>query len=218
MSKHFLEIQKGNFVASEKNKVNDVNLIIEEQGQIISLLGPSGIGKTTLLSVLCGLQIPTEGSIRYNDISLYSLSENKIDEFRGKQLGIVFQSFNLINAFTIKQNLQIANTAEGSQDTDHLYDLLERVVLADKSHIKVSNLSIGEKQRVAVARAFIGQPKWIFCDEPTSSLDDKNTDIITNLIKEESLRHKASLILITHDKRVQSILNFNEILRLGEVL
>ena len=77
--------------------------------------------------------------------------------------------------------------------------------LADKSHIKVSNLSIGEKQRVAVARAFIGQPKWIFCDEPTSSLDDKNTDIITNLIKEESLRHKASLILITHDKRVQSI-------------
>ena len=182
------------------------------------ITGPSGIGKTTLLSVLCGLQIPTEGSIRYNDISLYSLSENKIDEFRGKQLGIVFQSFNLINAFTIKQNLQIANTAEGSQDTDHLYDLLERVGLADKSHIKVSNLSIGEKQRVAVARAFIGQPKWIFCDEPTSSLDDKNTDIITNLIKEESLRHKASLILITHDKRVQSILNFNEILRLGEVL
>ena len=182
------------------------------------ITGPSGIGKTTLLSVLCGLQIPTEGSIRYNDISLYSLSENKIDEFRGKHLGIVFQSFNLINAFTIKQNLQIANTAEGSQDTDHLYDLLERVGLADKSHIKVSNLSIGEKQRVAVARAFIGQPKWIFCDEPTSSLDDKNTDIITNLIKEESLRHKASLILITHDKRVQSILNFNEILRLGEVL
>ena len=177
-----------------------------------------GLGKTTLLSILCGLQIPTKGSICYNDTSLYSLSENKIDEFRGKQLGIVFQSFNLINAFTIKQNLQIANTAEGSQDTDNLYDLLERVGLADKSHIKVSNLSIGEKQRVAVARAFIGQPKWIFCDETTSSLDDKNTDIITNLIKEESLRHKASLILITHDKRVQSILNFNEILRLGEVL
>ena len=196
---------------------SNINFKINKEKDLL-ITGPSGIGKTTLLSVLCGLQIPTEGSIRYNDISLYSLSENKIDEFRGKHLGIVFQSFNLINAFTIKQNLQIANTAEGSQDTDHLYDLLERVGLADKSHIKVSNLSIGEKQRVAVARAFIGQPKWIFCDEPTSSLDDKNTDIITNLIKEESLRHKASLILITHDKRVQSILNFNEILRLGEVL
>ena len=197
--------------------LSNIDFKIKKEKDLL-ITGPSGIGKTTLLSVLCGLQIPTEGSIRYNDISLYSLSENKIDEFRGKHLGIVFQSFNLINAFTIKQNLQIANTAEGSQDTDHLYDLLERVGLADKSHIKVSNLSIGEKQRVAVARAFIGQPKWIFCDEPTSSLDDKNTDIITNLIKEESLRHKASLILITHDKRVQSILNFNEILRLGEVL
>ena len=196
---------------------SNIDIKIKKEKDLL-ITGPSGIGKTTLLSVLCGLQIPTEGSIRYNDISLYSLSENKIDEFRGKHLGIVFQSFNLINAFTIKQNLQIANTAEGSQDTDHLYDLLERVGLADKSHIKVSNLSIGEKQRVAVARAFIGQPKWIFCDEPTSSLDDKNTDIITNLIKEESLRHKASLILITHDKRVQSILNFNKILRLGEVL
>ena len=196
---------------------SNIDFKIKKEKDLL-ITGPSGIGKTTLLSVLCGLQIPTEGTIRYNDISLYSLSENKIDEFRGKQLGIVFQSFNLINAFTIKQNLQIANTAEGSKDTDHLYDLLERVGLADKSHIKVSNLSIGEKQRVAVARAFIGQPKWIFCDEPTSSLDDKNTDIITNLIKEESLRHKASLILITHDKRVQSILNFNEILRLGEVL
>ena len=197
--------------------LSNIDFKIKKEKDLL-ITGPSGIGKTTLLSVLCGLQIPTEGSIRYNDISLYSLSENKIDEFRGKNLGIVFQNFNLINAFTIKQNLQIANTAEGSQDTDHLYDLLERVGLADKSHIKVSNLSIGEKQRVAVARAFIGQPKWIFCDEPTSSLDDKNTDIITNLIKEESLRHKASLILITHDKRVQSILNFNKILRLGEVL
>tara|TARA_S200000501_G_scaffold189312_1_gene178122 strand:- start:779 stop:1420 length:642 start_codon:yes stop_codon:yes gene_type:complete len=205
------------FSIDGQNLFSNIDFKIKKEKDLL-ITGPSGIGKTTLLSVLCGLQIPTEGSIRYNDISLYSLSENKIDEFRGKHLGIVFQSFNLINAFTIKQNLQIANTAEGSQDTDHLYDLLERVGLADKSHIKVSNLSIGEKQRVAVARAFIGQPKWIFCDEPTSSLDDKNTDIITNLIKEESLRHKASLILITHDKRVQSILNFNEILRLGEVL
>ena len=149
--------------------LSNIDFKIKKEKDLL-ITGPSGIGKTTLLSILCGLQIPTEGSIRYNDISLYSLSENKIDEFRGKQLGIVFQSFNLINAFTIKQNLQIANTAEGSQDTDHLYDLLERVGLADKSHIKVSNLSIGEKQRVAVARAFIGQPKWIFCDEPTSCL------------------------------------------------
>ena len=194
---------------------SNINFNIETEKDLL-ITGPSGIGKTTLLSILCGLQRPTDGTILYNEINLYKLVENKIDEFRGKQLGIVFQNFNLINAFTIKQNLQLANTASGTEDYDHLYDLLQRVGLADKSHIKVSKLSIGEKQRVAVARAFAGKPKWVFCDEPTSSLDDKNTDIIINLIKEESLRCKASLILITHDKRIQSILNFDQILKLGE--
>ena len=194
---------------------SNINFNIETEKDLL-ITGPSGIGKTTLLSILCGLQRPTDGNILYNEINLYKLVENKIDEFRGKQLGIVFQNFNLINAFTIKQNLQLANTASGTEDYDHLYDLLQRVGLADKSHIKVSKLSIGEKQRIAVARAFAGKPRWVFCDEPTSSLDDKNTDIIINLIKEESLRCKASLILITHDKRIQSILNFDQILKLGE--
>ena len=180
------------------------------------ITGPSGIGKTTLLSILCGLQQPTAGNIFYNDICLYNLAENKIDEFRGNQLGIVFQNFNLINTFTIKQNLQLANTALDLKDNDHMYDLLQRVNLADKSHVMVSKLSIGEKQRVAIARAFIGKPKWVFCDEPTSSLDDNNTDMIIQLIKEECQRYKSSLILITHDKRIQSILNFNKILQLGE--
>ena len=196
---------------------SNINFNIKKEKDLL-ITGPSGIGKTTLLSILCGLQQPSDGRILYNDISLYSLAESKVDEFRGQDLGIVFQNFNLINTFTIKQNLQLANSALGSKDTDHIYELLQRVGLAEKSHIKVSKLSIGEKQRVAVARAFIGNPKWIFCDEPTSSLDDRNTDIITNLIKEESIRCKASLILITHDKRVQSILNFNKILRLGEEL
>ena len=194
---------------------SNIDFKIKKEKDLL-ITGPSGIGKTTLLSILCGLQIPTEGSIRYNDISLYSLSENKVDEFRGKQLGIVFQSFNLINAFTIKQNLQLANTALDLKDNDHMYDLLQRVSLADKSHVTVSKLSIGEKQRVAIARAFIGKPKWVFCDEPTSSLDDNNTDMIIKLIKEECQRYKSSLILITHDKRIQSLLNFNEILELGE--
>ena len=199
------------------NLISDINFKINKEKDLL-ITGPSGIGKTTLLSILSGLQKPTNGNVIYNDINLYNLAENKIDYFRGKQLGIVFQNFNLINTFTINQNLQLANTNLDSKDNDHLYELLERVGLADKSHVKVSKLSTGEKQRVAVARAFIGKPKWIFCDEPTSSLDDKNTDIITNLIKEESLRCKASLILITHDKRIQKILNFDQILKLGEEL
>ena len=194
---------------------SNINFKIKNDKDLL-ITGPSGIGKTTLLSILCGLQQPTAGNIFYNDICLYNLAENKIDEFRGNQLGIVFQNFNLINTFTIKQNLQLANTALDLKDNDHMYDLLQRVGLADKSHVTVSKLSIGEKQRVAIARAFIGKPKWVFCDEPTSSLDDNNTDMIIQLIKEECQRYKSSLILITHDKRIQSLLNFNEILELGE--
>ena len=197
--------------------ISDINLKIQPQKDLL-ITGPSGIGKTSLLSMLCGLQKPTQGNVKYNDINLYDMSENKIDDFRGKELGIVFQNFNLINSFTIKQNLDIANTVSKQNNNDQIYDLLQRVGLAEKSHLQVSKLSVGEKQRLAVARAFIGKPKWIFCDEPTSSLDNKNTDVIINLIKEESLRCKASLILITHDTRVKSILNFSQVLKMGEML
>ena len=195
----------------------NINLNLKPQKDLL-ITGPSGVGKTTLLSILCGLQKPTNGSIIYNDIDLYNLAENEVDNFRGKNLGIVFQNFNLINSFTVKQNLEIAANAIGNKSSDQYFNLLDRIGLADKSHIKVANLSIGEKQRLAVARAFVGEPQWIFCDEPTSSLDDKNANIIANLIKEESSRCKASLVLITHDSRIQTLIKFSKILRLGEEL
>ena len=195
----------------------NINLNLKPQKDLL-ITGPSGVGKTTLLSILCGLQKPTIGSIMYNDINLYDLAEDEIDNFRGKNLGIVFQNFNLINSFTVKQNLEIAANAIGNKSSDQYFNLLDRIGLADKSHIKVANLSIGEKQRLAVARAFVGEPQWIFCDEPTSSLDDKNANIIANLIKEESSRCEASLVLITHDSRIQTLINFSKILRLGEEL
>ena len=195
----------------------NINLNLKPQKDLL-ITGPSGVGKTTLLSILCGLQKPTNGSIIYNDINLYNLAEDEIDNFRGKNLGIVFQNFNLINSFTVKQNLEIAANAIGNKSSDQYFNLLDRVGLADKSHIKVANLSVGEKQRLAVARAFVGDPKWVFCDEPTSSLDDKNANIIANLIKEESMRCKASLVLITHDSRIQSLIKFSKIIKLGDEL
>ena len=200
-----------------KNLFSNINLNLKYQKDLL-ITGPSGVGKTTLLSILCGIQKPIAGKVIYNNIDLYSLTESNVDEFRGKNLGVVFQNFNLINAFTVKQNLEIAATAIGTKSSNLYFNLLDRVGLADKSHIKVANLSIGEKQRLAVSRAFVGEPKWVFCDEPTSSLDDRNANIIANLIKEESLRCKASLILITHDNRIQSLINFSQILRLGEEL
>ena len=196
---------------------SNINLNLKSQKDLL-ITGPSGVGKTTLLSILCGIQKPVTGKVIYNNIDLYSLTESNADEFRGKNLGVVFQNFNLINAFTVKQNLEIAANAIGKSSSNLYFELLDRVGLADKSHIKVANLSIGEKQRLAVSRAFVGEPKWVFCDEPTSSLDDKNANIIANLIKEESSRCKASLVLITHDSRIQTLINFSKILKLGDEL
>ena len=205
------------FNVDGQNLFSNINLNLKPQKDLL-ITGPSGIGKTTLLSILCGIQKPTNGKITYNSIDLYNLPENKIDEFRGTNLGVVFQNFNLINTFTVKQNLEIAVSAIDKKKSILFYNILDRVGLANKSHIKVANLSIGEKQRLAVARAFVGDPKWVFCDEPTSSLDDKNANIIANLIKEESMRCKASLVLITHDSRIQSLIKFSQILRLGDKL
>ena len=196
---------------------SNINLNLRPQKDLL-ITGPSGVGKTTLLSILCGIQKPIAGKVIYNNIDLYSLTESNVDEFRGKNLGVVFQNFNLINTFTVKQNLEIAVSAIDTKTSIPFFNLLDRVGLANKSHIKVANLSIGEKQRLAVARAFVGDPKWVFCDEPTSSLDDKNADIIANLIKDESLRCKASLVLITHHNRIQSLIKFSKILKLGDEL
>ena len=121
--------------------ISDINFNIKNQKDLL-ITGPSGVGKTTLLSILCGLQKPTEGNIKYNNINLYDLKEDKIDDFRGKQLGIVFQNFNLINSFTIKQNLDLANTVSTSQESDHLYKLLQRIGLAEKSHLQYSAESL----------------------------------------------------------------------------
>ena len=212
-----LKCENIEFYIDGQNLFSNINLNLKPQKDLL-ITGPSGVGKTTLLSILCGIQKPTTGKITYNSIDLYNLPENKIDEFRGKNLGVVFQNFNLINTFTVKQNLEIAVSTNNRKKSIPFFDLLDRVGLANKSHIKVANLSIGEKQRLAVARAFVGDPKWIFCDEPTSSLDDKNANIIANLIKEETMRCKASLVLITHDSRIQSLIKFSQILRLGDKL
>ena len=110
---------------------SNININVENQKDLL-ITGPSGIGKTTLLSILCGLQKPSGGDVLYNDINLYNLAENKIDHFRGNNLGIVFKSFNLINSFTVKQNLELANTDLNLQDNDYLYNILHIIGLANK--------------------------------------------------------------------------------------
>lgn len=203
-----------NYKISQKDILSNINFTLK-RNQNLLILGESGCGKTTLLCILAGLLTPTAGSIKYDNIDLYKLSRIKRDQFRGLNLGIIFQNFHLIKSLNIFQNIALSLSFTNQKiDKDLIYSYLEKLGLAEKAKQNISSLSIGEKQRVAIIRSFICKPKYIFCDEPTSALDDKNTEKIINLLKEESLQAKSSLILITHDNRLKSLFKDEQILHL----
>ena len=174
-----------------------------EAGATSIILGPSGCGKSTLLAMMTGLQKPESGTITYGDTDLYALSATKRDQFRGQQMGILFQGFHLAKPFTVRQNLLLALSLSGrNPDETRIHELLSALNLSHKAGQLAGRLSVGEAQRLAVARAVIGKPAWIFCDEPTSALDDKHTDLMLNLLKEQAAVCGASLVIVTHDKRM----------------
>jgi ABC-type lipoprotein export system ATPase subunit len=174
------------------------------QGDACLILGPSGSGKTTLLSILAGLQSPDSGTVCYDGASLYDLSESERDQFRGQRIGILFQTFHLIKPLTVRQNLLLAYSMPGkTPDAAHVEAVLERLGLKEKAGQNAGTLSVGEAQRLALARAIVGKPTWLLCDEPTSSLDDHNAEAMMRLLKHEAKQVGTSLIVVTHDRRVR---------------
>lgn len=194
--------------------INKVNFNLE-LGNHLLILGPSGSGKTTLLCLLAALQKPSSGSIKYNDTEIYKLKPYARDQFRGKNLGIIFQDFHLIKSLNVYQNIALASSLSDKKiDKEQINHYLRGLGLEDKSNQNISTLSIGQSQRLAVIRSFINKPKWILCDEPTSALDDNNTDKLLKLLKSEAQKNKSSLIIVTHDKRVKSYFGNDNILEL----
>lgn len=187
-----------------------------EQGAHYLILGTSGSGKTTLLHLLSGLLAPKEGTVQVHDTDISQLSGSKLDAFRGKHIGIVFQVPHFIAALTVSENLQIAQKLPGnSDDKKRIETVLTQLHLGHKLHALPSNLSQGEKQRVSIARAIINKPQVIFADEPTAALDDKNTLEVTKILKETALESNATLIIVTHDNRLKSA--FENTIILGEI-
>lgn len=168
------------------------------------ILGASGSGKTTLLHILTGLLKPTSGSVIINDTAVYELSDARLDRFRGQHIGVVFQQPHLIKSLKVDENLQIAQYLAGlKQDDARINEVLENLNLADKKKQYPNQLSQGQLQRVAIARAVVNKPQLILADEPTSSLDDKNTADVLNLLQTQAAECGATLIIATHDKRVK---------------
>lgn len=174
------------------------------------LLGPSGQGKSTLLHLLAGLLQPKNGKIIIGEQDITKLSGHVLDLFRGKNIGIVFQKLFLINHLTALDNLLLTQyLAKLPQNKTEAIHLLTALNLKDHLYKKPSALSHGQAQRLALARALINKPKLILADEPTSNLDDEHCVQVLDLLMEQAQHHEATLIIATHDKRIQLPNKFN---------
>lgn len=168
------------------------------------LLGESGSGKTTLLHILIGILKPEKGNVMISNTSIYSLSAKELDQFRGRNIGIIFQRPHLIKSLTIAENLAIAQTfAKLPADSKRIDEVLTSLGIADKKNAYPNELSHGQLQRVSIARAVINKPMLLIADEPTSSLDDKNATAVLELLMQQSQLNNATLVVATHDKRVK---------------
>lgn len=176
-----------------------------QSGEQLLVTGESGIGKTTFLHLAAGLLKPESGAITICGLDISALSHKKLDRFRGKNIGIIYQRPHFVKSLNLKENLLLAQLLSGNkQDQNKVKKTLEILGLGDKLHKKTSTLSQGEQQRASIARAVINRPALILADEPTSSLDDKNTEIVAELLREQAQQAEANLIIITHDNRLKS--------------
>jgi len=176
------------------------NLTIQ-QGEYVAIIGPSGSGKTTLLSMLGGMLAPTTGNVWLGDVSLYSRSVVERAKLRRERIGFVFQSFNLVPYLTAQENVQVPLCVAGVPDDEQATraaQLLERLGLADRLHHKPSELSVGQQQRVALARTLVHHPQIILADEPTGNLDPASRASVLDAFR--SLHQSGTtIILVTHD-------------------
>jgi putative ABC transport system ATP-binding protein len=168
------------------------------------VLGPSGCGKTTLLHVIAGLIRPSEGEVDVSGESLRKLDGARLDRWRGATVGIVLQALHLMRHLSVRDNLRIAQyLAHAPQDDARIAETLGALGIADKAARRPAELSEGERQRVAVARAVVNRPKLLLADEPTANLDDGAAARGIELLLEQAGRHGATLVVATHDARVK---------------
>ncbi|WP_452229993.1 ABC transporter ATP-binding protein [Lacinutrix sp. MEBiC02404] len=194
----------------ELTVLHDISFDVE-QGQTFSIVGPSGSGKTTLLGLCAGLDYPNAGTVELCGQDLSALNEDQRAQLRNKEVGFIFQNFQLLPTLTALENVSVPLELQGAKNaTTKSRALLEKVGLSDRVHHYPSQLSGGEQQRVALARAFANAPSILFADEPTGNLDDETGEKVVQLLFELNKENGTTLVIITHDlelaNRTQQIL------------
>jgi putative ABC transport system ATP-binding protein len=175
------------------------------RGEMLAIMGPSGSGKSTLLGILSGLDYPTSGQVIINGQDITRLNENALAEVRNREIGFVFQTFNLIDALTAQENVELPIQLDPHarfHPAKRARELLASVGLLERANHKPSQLSGGEQQRVAIARALANDPTVIFADEPTGNLDSENGEIVLNLLKDLNERVGKTIVIVTHDSHI----------------
>ena len=188
----------------EVHAVNGVNVDFEE-GEFAAIVGPSGSGKTTLLNMIGGLDYPSSGGILVDGKDLSKFKSSEIIDFRMRNIGFVFQSYNLIPVLTAKENVEFIMNLQKWPKADRekrTMELLEAVGLGDRANSRPNKLSGGQQQRVAVARALASKPKFILADEPTANLDSKSTSTLLDIMEKLNREENITFIFSTHDARV----------------
>ena len=186
------------------NALNDVSVNFK-QGEFTAIVGPSGSGKTTFLNTVGGLDKPTSGNVMIDNLDITKLKANKIINFRLRNIGFVFQSYNLIPVLTAKENIEFIMLMQGYSEAkrnERALELLDAVGLSSEAKRRPGQLSGGQQQRVAVARALASKPKFILADEPTANLDSTSTKNLLDIMYDLNRKEKMTFIFSTHDQRV----------------
>ena len=182
--------------------LDDVSFSVSK-GEFVAIVGPSGSGKSTLLHILGGVDRPTAGTVRIEGNDIYTLNESNLAIFRRRQIGLIYQFYNLIPVLTVKENITLPMLLDGRKvDEEELSGLLSMLSLQNRIDHLPNQLSGGQQQRVSIGRALINHPALVLADEPTGNLDSKNSAEIVSLLKYFNREMNQTLIIITHDERI----------------
>lgn len=188
-----------------ENKVlalGDVSFAVEK-GEFLAIIGPSGSGKSTLLHILGGVDKPTVGKVYMNGADVFDRSDDQLAVFRRRQVGLIYQFYNLIPMLDVVENITLPCLLDGQKvNQEHLKELISTLQLEGREKHLPSQLSGGQQQRVSIGRALINSPAVMLADEPTGNLDSKNSREIVELLKESNKKYQQTLIMITHDENI----------------